>query len=284
MVVENIRRSLIPLQHTQPTRGIDESMIRGINNGTSTLKQQLTILINKRTAYIRRPSNPNTILHPPTWKSLVKLTTLAMTEPDIVPAIPVTHEGPFLWFFPLIRNERQLHRIGMFVVLDLQQIIRQRHLPDVMPETSIIEVRLARFPVRDERRVNRIGVIERPDIGTGTLSRLNQRPVILPLAPFKRISCRHTNGTVPRAVGAECVEAVESSILFNGGWSPWTIAIPNLDHTLPLEDRADLRPGPTDVRSLENGDVVSTLEQIVTVPVVDDVGVMGDQIALVWEW
>jgi hypothetical protein len=125
MIVKNIPRRLITRRkHPQPTRSINNPMIRPINNLATPLSQKLPIAIRKRAPDILRPPNPNTILIPAIRKHTIKITTLPMTKPSIVPAVPVTHPRPLLRLVLLLRDKRQLHRIRLPSILNRKQIIR----------------------------------------------------------------------------------------------------------------------------------------------------------------
>lgn len=107
MIIKDIRAIACPWEDAQPTRCIDNFMIRGINDRSPTLKKLSPIPIHIWSIHILRSSNPNFI---PTQsashtnmnggnvhillrgKAMYKLTTLAMTKPEVIIRIPVTHK------------------------------------------------------------------------------------------------------------------------------------------------------------------------------------------------
>lgn len=283
VIVEDISLRAIPRQHPNSTRRINKPMVRTIDDRATPLNQQLIILINKRPPHIPRPANPNTILHPPLRKPLVKATALPMTKPDIVPAIAVTHPRPLLRPDTLVRDEGQLHRIWALRFLDRQQIIRQRNLPDIVPETAEVQVRLARGLVGDERCIDGVGDVERPHIRIRPLPGPNQRPVVRPRRPVQGRRRRNPNSTLPRAMRAHRVKAVKSAILLNSRRRPRPRPIPHMNNSVAVKNSPNLRPGPADILRLEKGQMMPALEEVVAAVVPEDIRVVNLEVAVVWE-
>lgn len=168
------------------------------------------------------------------------------------------------------------------VTLDRQKIILQRHLPEVVPVATVVQIRSLSLLVNDERRINCIGQIVRRTIIF--VPRNDQRTVILPGSLLHIVSRRNTDSTLLGSGLAERVEAVELALPLDGRGGPGTgciIAVWN-DAVL-LQDGSDLLPGSAQVGCFEDGDVYAALEEVEGIVDFEDVGVVGGKVAFIGE-
>lgn len=82
---------------------------------------------------------------------------------------------------------------------------------------------------------------------------------------------------------ANSVVAVKSTISLDSCRSPWPCAILLLDDAGSIHHGSNILPGSVKAGGFENGNVHAAHEEIETVAVFDDVGVMDSDVALVRE-
>ena len=215
---------------------------------------------------------------------MLKPTTLSLTKPEVIVRFVVTHKRPFNRLRFLIRQICQMRRVGLFLIRDGEQIVRQRQLKDSFPIATIQQIRLPRLLIGDKRRIDRIRHSIRIHVRQRAALGVNQSPVIGPRSTSIRINPirrRNPNRTVSRPGFANRIIAIEHPVVLDRRRRPRSRAVLFLDHARSVEYSADHRPRPIETGRLEYGEVDATSEKVEVAVKFDDAGVVHGDIALV---
>lgn len=138
--------------------------------------------------------------------------------------------------------------------------------------------------VGDERGVDGIGDGVRVDMREMAFACVDDGAVICPGTAVEGVGRGHSDGAVARAARADGIEAVERAVVLDGSRGPRSIWIALVDDAVLVEDMADLFPWTADMRSPGDGQVYTSVEEVVVAVVRKNVRVVCLQVALIRQW